>query len=92
MAQHTGQHIFSQALLRAGKMDEALQAAHHYRYCRTLAQLGPVVPVPVSGGWAMYEAEQLRRGMKAGDIKPTQLDPGLFWQRVYEAGAPEKAS
>lgn len=70
----------------AALVDEALQRGHHYRYCRDLGQLGPVVAVPIEGGWRRYEAELVRRGTRAGDIKPTHLEHRPFWIEVFEPG------
>ena len=73
-----------QAAARIGReVDRLLTANPHYRYARELGQLQELVTQRVSQGWATYQAERIRRGQKAGDLKPTQLDPELGWPAVY---------
>jgi hypothetical protein len=66
-----------------GELDRLLTANPQYRYARELGQLGEVVAQRVKQGWTIYQAERIRRGQKAGDLKPTQLDPELGWAEVY---------
>lgn len=68
-------------------VDQGLWANPHYRYARELAQLGPVAVVRIERGWTSYEAERIRRGQKAGDIKPTHLDPEPGWAAVFTRAA-----
>jgi hypothetical protein len=64
-------------------VERELLLGHHYRYCRDLGQLGAVVAVPVTGGHARFEDAVVRRGGRAGDIKPTHLDARTFWGDVF---------
>ena len=67
----------------AAIVERELLQGHHYRYCRDLGQLGAVAAVPVFRGHARYEDAVVRRGGRAGDIKPTHLDARRFWGDVF---------
>ena len=67
----------------AAIVERELLHGHHYRYCRDLGQLGAVAAVPVTRGHARYEDAVVRRGGRAGDIKPTHLDARRFWGDVF---------
>ncbi len=67
----------------AREVETALLENHHYRYCRDLGQLGPIEAVAVEGGWRSYERAMVASGMKAGDVKPTHLDPRMIWDDVF---------
>lgn len=73
------------ALARLRDLVEAeLARGYHYKYGRDLGQLGPVRAWRVTRGWATYEAEMVRRGAKAGDVKPTRLCGRRIWAGVFE--------
>lgn len=69
----------------AADLDRKLSTSFHYRYARDLGQLGPVEAVRVDGGRARFERALVERGARAGDLKPTHLDAGLFWSEVFRS-------
>lgn len=64
-------------------VEKRLAAGHPYRYARALGQLGPVDVMRVDDGAARYEAACVRRGQRAGDIKPTPLHLRDDWDDAF---------
>ena len=64
-------------------VEQALSAGHPYRYARELGQLGAVDVMRVRDGARSYEQGCLRRGQRAGDIKPTPLHLKDGWDEVF---------
>ena len=64
-------------------VERALSAGHPYRYARELGQLGAVDVMRVQDGARAYERGCLRRGQRAGDIKPTPLHVSDGWDEVF---------
>ncbi len=73
----------------AADLEQRLCETLHYRYARELGQLGPLEARVVQHGEARFLAEQQRRGVRLGDIKPTGFDPRPGWGEVF--GAPGRA-
>jgi hypothetical protein len=67
----------------AADLEQRFCEAMHYRYARELGQLGPVHAVAVQGGEQRYLAEQRRRGVRLGDVKPSGFDPRPGWVEVF---------
>lgn len=67
----------------AHAVEAHLATGHHYRYARELGQLGPLQWRRVEGGWATYQATCQAHGQRAGDIKPTPLDPRPIWAEAF---------
>ncbi len=67
----------------AAAVDAGLRAGHHYEICRSIGQLGPIEAARVEDGAGRYERALVAQGMKAGDIKPTPLHAGLFWDEAF---------
>lgn len=74
----------------AAALERELAGSHGYGYARALGQLGPLEAVAVRDGAARYLETRIAAGQRAGDVKPTHLDPGLEWGRVF-AGEPVAA-
>jgi len=73
------------ALDRAAAAIEAgLRDNFHYRYARDLGQLAPLRVFRATGAADAHAAEGLRRGLRAGDIKPLALDRHDGWSRTLE--------
>jgi hypothetical protein len=60
-----------------------LSTGHHYAYARGLGQLGALRAVVVHGAWERYAAAAAREGRKAGDLKPTALEPKPFVREAF---------
>lgn len=71
------------------RLEEKLADSHPYRYARALGQLAPLEVVRVDDGTRRYEAGCIRRGARAGDIKPTPLSLRDDWDDVFEGRALE---
>lgn len=69
----------------AGALDDALAAGHHYAYCRSLGQLGPLEVLRVREGLRGYQRRLQEEGQRAGDIKPTVLDARPGWDQALDA-------
>jgi hypothetical protein len=63
----------------AGALERMLGESHGYGYARALGQLGPLEPVLVPDGAAKYLRARIAAGQRAGDVKPTRLDPRPDW-------------
>jgi hypothetical protein len=72
---------------RAGAFLEAVEGylatGHHYAYARGLGQLGPMRLVSSENIWERYAAAAAREGRKAGDLKPTALEPKAFAREAF---------
>jgi hypothetical protein len=68
----------------ARDVDARLAEGHPYRYARALGQLGPVDVMCVVDGAARYERGCVRRGQRAGDIKPTPLHLRSDWDEIFD--------
>jgi hypothetical protein len=68
-------------------MQAGLEANPHYRYAVELGQLAPlelaILDFHGPSAWSIYERRRMAEGQKAGDIKPTTLDPLSGWQRDF---------
>ena len=74
-----------QLLAAAGKLDAALRANVHYRYCRELGQLATFRVFRItSRGYATYLEACKRRGQRIGDVKPAALDCRDGWLGVFD--------
>jgi hypothetical protein len=60
-----------------------LATGHHYAYARGLGQLGPIRLVTAEKIWERYAAAAAREGRKAGDLKPTALEPKAFAREAF---------
>jgi hypothetical protein len=67
----------------AGFVERHLRRCHHFDYCRKLGQLAPLEVVRVSHGVGRYQAEQVNRNKRIGDIKPTALDVMQIAEQVF---------
>ena len=63
-----------------------LATGHHYRYCRDLGQLGPLVVHRVTRGWETYQRTLVAQGQRMGDIKPAHLDTRPIWAEAFGLG------
>ena len=73
----------------AGELDVMLRDNPHYDYARRLGQLGAaevsIIDPPAPPAWGVYEGEMLRRGIRAGNIKPVALDRSSDWPAIFAA-------
>lgn len=60
-------------------VESGLAENFHYAYARRLGQLGHARVVEVTDGAAAFLAESVRRGRRAGDVKPLALSPQAGW-------------
>lgn len=67
----------------AQELEARLRQNHHYAQCQTLGQLGPLEVVLVIDGAKTYLETLRAHGMRAGDIKPSQLDHRLIWDDQF---------
>lgn len=67
------------------KVEKLLEDSYHYGYARKLGQLGPLQVITVSQGIAHYEQGCIRRGQRAGDIKPVALHRDTGWIQDFLA-------
>lgn len=67
----------------AQQVERRLCEGHPYRYARALGQLGPVELVRVVNGARAYERACVKRGQRAGDVKPTPLHPARDWHTAF---------
>jgi hypothetical protein len=67
----------------AERLEELLSQAHHYAYCRSLGQLGPLDCRRVQRGAEVYQDTLRERGQRAGDIKPTCIDAQPVWDERF---------
>ena len=67
----------------AADLEQRLCEALHYRYARELGQLGPVAAQVVTQGEERFLKEQVRRGQRLGEIKPSGFDPRPGWADVF---------
>lgn len=58
----------------AAAVEARLRRSHHYDLARALGQLDGVRGISVTSGAERYEAACVRRGARAGAVKPTALD------------------
>lgn len=68
-------------------IEARLHENFHYDYARRLGQLGAVRLARVEGAAEMYLAARLRKGQRAGDVKPVSLDGGAGWADVFSREA-----
>lgn len=59
----------------AAAVEVALRDNPHYAYARDLGQLGALRWAPVARGEEWYLSRKVAAGVRAGDVKPTALDP-----------------
>ncbi|MEN9797803.1 MAG: hypothetical protein RL653_1499 [Pseudomonadota bacterium] len=67
----------------AAAVERRLAEGHPYRYARQLGQLSAVDVMRVRDGAQAYERGCIRRGQRAGDIKPTPLHPRTDWDELF---------
>jgi hypothetical protein len=67
----------------AEAVERFLATGHHYAYARGLGQLGAMRAVVVVRGWERYASAAAREGRKAGDLKPTALEPKPFVREAF---------
>ncbi|MEN9796788.1 MAG: hypothetical protein RL653_484, partial [Pseudomonadota bacterium] len=67
----------------AAAVEQQLAEGHPYRYARQLGQLAAVDVMRVTDGAEAYERGCIRRGQRAGDIKPTPLHLRSDWDEVF---------
>ncbi len=85
--------------LSTEQLGRALQAAleenPYYRYACRLRQLDPIDVrlLDASGppGWQLFERRRIAQGLRAGDVKPTVLDPQPGWDDVFAPYVVESA-
>jgi hypothetical protein len=79
----------------AGELDVMLRDNPHYDYARRLGQLGAaevaIIDPTLPPAWGVYESAMLRRGMRAGNVKPTSLDRSPDWPALFDAAYPAKS-
>jgi hypothetical protein len=72
----------------ATRLESRLRENPQYRYAVDLRQLRPVeirwLTLPPGRAWQIYEERCRQLGQKAGDIKPTALDPRRDWVEVFQ--------
>ena len=79
-----GYTLFTAVPLRSStNFDLLLRQNHGYDHARKLGQLRELQVVAVKDGARRFERALVARGMKAGDVKPASLHPGLFWSEVF---------
>lgn len=70
------------------RLETALLANVHYRYCRELGQLEPVRLFRVArDGQSRYLAASYARGQRLGNVKPGLLQRAGGWQQVFQETA-----
>jgi hypothetical protein len=71
----------------AREVERGLHENTHYDYCRRLGQLAPMRYLPLTlsttQAFAIYDEVMLSRGLRAGDIKPANLDTSDDWRMVF---------
>lgn len=67
----------------AAAVERELSEGHPYRYARQLGQLAEVDVMRVTDGAQAYERGCIRRGQRAGDVKPTPLHPRTDWDEAF---------
>lgn len=63
----------------ANAVESCLAENFHYAYARQLGQLQHACVVAVTDGAVAFLAESVRRGQRAGDVKPLALSPQVGW-------------
>lgn len=76
----------------ASAVEAQLRCSHHYELARALGQLDPVRGIAVSSGAERYEAACVRRGARAGGVKPVALDCRGEFAQDFASGAELEAS
>lgn len=72
----------------AAKLIEVrLRENFHYNYARELGQLASVRPFRVRDGAETYLLDAMRKGHRAGSVKPPTLDRRSGWSKIF-ADAP----
>jgi GH3 auxin-responsive promoter len=71
-------------------VEEELLQGHAFRYARELGQLGEMHFARIPGGSAAVQDTLIRAGQRAGDIKPTHLDPRPIWGETFGPGLPAR--
>jgi hypothetical protein len=71
----------------AASVEDGLLEGPPYRYCRRLAQLGPVRAFRIPGGAARAYLDRCTAlGQRAGGVKPTLLHRTSGWSAHFEGG------
>lgn len=68
----------------AHALEAELRRGHHYDLCRTLGQLDALQVRLIRDGERTYERACIRRGQRAGAVKPPALVTDLGWGHVFE--------
>jgi len=74
-----GYILYSETPADPKQIDAGLRENYHYDYCRRLGQLKEVAVVVVKNGERQYLENQVRFGMRLGDIKPQCLSNKKGW-------------
>ncbi|PYT66913.1 MAG: GH3 auxin-responsive promoter [Acidobacteria bacterium] len=64
-------------------VEERLRDNFHYNYARNLGQLAELRVFRTSDGAETYLKSKMANGQRGGDIKPTALDRGGQWSRIF---------
>lgn len=70
--------------LLAARLERHLERSHHYAHCIELGQLKPLTVTRVIHGAKTYMEVLARHGLRAGDIKPSQLDHRQIWHGQFQ--------
>jgi hypothetical protein len=71
----------------AGIVEEKLRENFHYDHARRLGQLHAVRFARVAHGAEIYLDTKVRKGQRAGGVKPLALDAGTGWAATFSRGA-----
>lgn len=71
----------------ARRIEARLRENFHYDYARRLGQLAELRVARVEGAAAKYLAARMRKGQRAGDVKPVALDGGAGWAEAFSREA-----
>lgn len=71
----------------ARRIEARLRENIHYDYARRLGQLAALRVARVEGAAEKYLAARMRKGQRAGDVKPVALDGGAGWAEAFSLAA-----
>jgi GH3 auxin-responsive promoter len=71
----------------AREIEVRLRENFHYDYARRLGQLAELRVAHVRGAAEKYLAARMRKGQRAGDVKPVALDGGAGWAEAFSREA-----
>ncbi len=68
----------------AEQLEKMLCEAYHYKLCRDLGQLKPLIVVPIYGNVKQHYIDfYVKKGRKLGDIKPEILSLSSGWYQAF---------